>query len=491
MYQQYPQQYNAPNIEPTMKTSVLIKPNSFHAEKHWYPKALNAQIHPAVSFFMHLGNERIATRYAHLNPKVDKQALLAILSHRTKYFRWGGTDLMRTVTASGRSRMVVIETNSCPSGQKSFPVLNDSDEQGGYRRLIESTFLPQVTAHKAKGELAVFYDKNEMEAEGYAAAMADVFNENVHLIEWHDEPESGVRVKAETIEVYTSEKTWIPIRAGFRYVTQRPWNRIPVQTKTLLLNPIISCLAGGRNKLVAAKAYNLFNAELSGKGLEIATPKTIWDVNKNEVRLWVKQFGGKAVVKIPYGNAGQGVYPITSEQELDDFMSLDFSYDKFIVQSLIGNYNWSSSTETDKFYQTGTIPSAKGNTFVFDLRMMVVNGKEGFSPMATYARKALIPMTDTIATGLDSREMLITNLSGKLPDGTWTTDTSRLLLMDRKDFNRLGISLDDLISGYIQSVLAVTAIDNMAQQLISTKKKFKRKLFASLNDDDQLLQEIL
>lgn len=491
MYLGNPRQYNAPNVTTIMKTSVLIKPDSFHAEKHWYPKALNAQIHPAVSFFMHLGNERIASRYAHLNPKVDKKVLLKILSRPGKFFRWGGTDLMRTVTASGRSRMVVIETNSCPSGQKSFPVLNDSDEQGGYRRLMESTFLPLVSAHKVKGALAVFYDKNDMEAEGYAAAMADVFGEDVHLAEWHDEPESPVRIKNGMIEVYSATEEWIPVRAAFRYVTQRPWNRIPVQTKTLLLNPIISCLAGGRNKLVAAKAYNLFNAELSGSGLEIATPKTIWDVNKNEVRLWVKQFGGKAVVKIPYGNAGQGVYPITSERELDDFMSQEFAYDKFIVQSLIGNYNWSSSTETDKFYQTGTVPSAKGNTFVFDLRMMVVNNKNGFSPMATYARKALIPMTDTIESGLDSRDMLITNLSGKQPDGTWTTDTSRLLLMDRKDFNRLGISLDDLISGYIQSVLAVTAIDNMAQQLISTKKKFKRKLFASLNDDDQLLGEIL
>ncbi|MFZ1721138.1 MAG: hypothetical protein WAU07_01405, partial [Microgenomates group bacterium] len=125
-----------------MKSSVLIKPNSFHAEKHWYPKVLNAQIHPAVSFFMQLGNERIATRYAHLNPKVDKVRLHKLLSSSSKHFRWGGADLMRTVTASGRSCMVVLETNSCPSGQKSFPLLNDSDEQGGYRRLLETTFKP-------------------------------------------------------------------------------------------------------------------------------------------------------------------------------------------------------------------------------------------------------------------------------------------------------------------------------------------------------------
>lgn len=47
--------------------------------------------------------------------------------------------------------------------------------------------------------------------------------------------------------------------------------------------------------------------------------------------------GGDAVVLVPYSNAGQGVYTITSEDELDGFMQLQHNYDHFIVQSLIGN----------------------------------------------------------------------------------------------------------------------------------------------------------
>ena len=34
-----------------------------------------------------------------------------------------------------------------------------------------------------------------------------------------------------------------------RYVTQRPWDRIPLNTKTLIMNPLVGCLAGGRNKV--------------------------------------------------------------------------------------------------------------------------------------------------------------------------------------------------------------------------------------------------
>ena len=62
--------------------------------------------------------------------------------------------------------------------------------------------------------------------------------------------------------------------------------------------------------------------------------------------------------------------------------------------------------------------------------------------------------------------------------------------MDQRDFNKLGLSLDDLIEGYVQSVLAMIAIDKMAKRLVTTKKTFRRKLFTSLNDDETLLNEL-
>ena len=44
----------------------------------------------------------------------------------------------------------------------------------------------------------------------------------------------------------------VPIKAAYRYVTQKPWNRIPTTTKTWIYNSTIACLAGGRNKLLAS-----------------------------------------------------------------------------------------------------------------------------------------------------------------------------------------------------------------------------------------------
>ncbi|CAO3599217.1 unnamed protein product [Absidia cylindrospora] len=391
--------------------------------------------------------------------------------------------------------MIVIETNSCPSGQKSMPLLSETDEhneQGGYRLVIETAFQEQLSkADRSLGGLAVIYDKNFMESSGYASVLADVSQEDVWLVEWNvDDPDPNVKWLDRVLYVRDRDGGhWHPIRACFRYLTQKPWNRFPLRTKTIVMNEIISCLAGGRNKMMAARAYDFYNAELVDTGLNVRTPETINNVTLGEIPLWIQSMGGHAVLKVPYSNAGQGVYTITNDDELDNFVKQDHHYDKFIVQSLVGNASWSSVTRSGKFYHVGTIPNKKSNTFVSDLRMMVTGSSQGFRPICIYGRKARLPLAGTLDPHADTWDMLGTNLSVKLPDGGWTTDTSRLILMDRKDFNQLGLGIDDLIDAYIQTVLAVIAIDRMSIRLMENGT-FDYQLFQSLNPDNALLQEI-
>ena len=99
-------------------------------------------------------------------------------------------------------------------------------------------------------------------------------------------------------------------------------------------------------------------------------------------------------------------------------------------------------------------------------------------------------MTDTLADGARSWSMLGTNLSVRQSDGGWNTESERLLLMDNRDFNQLGLGLDDLIDAYMQTVLAVTAIDRMACFLVTQKGRFRNKAFASYNPDPALLREL-
>src|SRR5690606_41066486 len=90
-----------------------------------------------------------------------------------------------------------------------------------------------------------------------------------------------------------------------------------------------------------------------------------------------------------------------------------------------------------------------------------------------------------------SWEMLGTNLSVKVDDDVWTTETERLMLMDSRDFNRLGVGLDDLTEAYLQTVLSVTAIDRMATQLVTQKGRFRHLFFSALNPDRARLNEII
>jgi len=477
------------------KDVIFVKPNSFNNENHWYPKALNATIHPMVNFFLNLTKTKIVNRYCHLHPTVDREKLEEVLAYKCKHFLWSGADLFNATSESGKRQMVVIENNSCPSGQKSMPLVDDNKEDGSYRLLIERTFKPYLKSKKGvskiNGNLGVIYDKNHMETSGYAAVIADVFKEDVMLIPFYNgQPNDHIKIEAGILHVKKDE-VWHPMRALFRYVTQKPWNRLPLHSKTKILNPIIACLAGGRNKMVAAKAYDLYNSELEQFGLKINMPETIWDISKAEIPLWVQKMGGHAVVKVPYSNAGQGVYTITNDRELEEFMKIESSYDRFIVQSLIGNYNWSSRGNEGKYYHVGTIPSNSGHTYVADIRMMLSSTEDGIRPLCIYSRRAAAPLTEELEDGSDSWSMLGTNLSIKKGENDWGSDTNRLMLMDRRDFNKLGLGLDDLIEAFIQTVLSTIAIDKMCENLYNSKGKFRLKLFKSLNNDQALLDEIL
>lgn len=470
-----------------------FEPNHFETERHFYPRTQNAQMHPLVQSFMRMPLESVLLRYCHLHPAVDREVLRAVFTTEPRVLRWSGSDILNVSSEEGIKRKLVIETNSCPSGQKSFPLLEDEQEEGGYRQIIEHTFLPSIKSVLRKADpnaiLAVLYDKNEMESSGYAQVMANLTGRQTYLIPAHREnPEEFMVVRNRELFAKLPEGER-PIACAWRYVTQRPWTRLPFDLKTPILNPIAACLAGGRNKSTAAKAFDMANGELRGSGLEIESPETYTNVSREGVPLLVEQFGGKAVVKVPYLNAGQGIYTIVDKHELDQFMASSNDYSEFVVQQLVGNVRWSSRSRRGKLFHIGTIPNSKGHIYAFDLRMMVSWQGDQYRPVAMYARRARKPLEQELETGTSSWAVLGTNLSRKA-DGGWTTEPNRLLMMDRRDFSKLGLGIDDLIDAYVQAVLCHRAIDNLAQRLVKRGGGFRAELFKSLNNDPSLLSEI-
>eukprot|EP00602_Paraphysomonas_sp_CaronLab_P004133 CAMPEP_0185024848 /NCGR_PEP_ID=MMETSP1103-20130426/8031_1 /TAXON_ID=36769 /ORGANISM="Paraphysomonas bandaiensis, Strain Caron Lab Isolate" /LENGTH=544 /DNA_ID=CAMNT_0027557919 /DNA_START=57 /DNA_END=1691 /DNA_ORIENTATION=+ len=501
--------------------SRTYHPGSFEPSEHFYPRCLNAQMHATVHHFLSLSNAQIASRFCHTRPEFDRAELLTYLNdYKPQHMLWSGSDLMYvTERESGRSGCTIIETNSCASGQKSNPLYDETVEDGGYGKLLRNCFIPEMERRKEmgmlpEGELGVIYDKNLMEVSGYAAALADITGEPVHLIPaWSNTELFGPSIyKFENDILYTRRPTndpvvtseeWVPIRAAFRYVTQKPWSKIPVHLPlggTFIVNPIIACLAGGRNKLVAAKAYDNMSIELDAASLpRIRTPLTIRDVQFNDIRKWVKKLGGHACIKVPYSNGGQGVYTITSEQELVEFEVKESGnpYNLFIIQSLIANSNWSSKGfqggNRATLYHNGTVPNKKNHIYVCDLRIQVCANASGggFRPVAMYARRAAKPLAHTLPSpdGATSWEMLGTNLSVVRGHGLFSSESGRLLLMDRKDFNTLGLSLDNLIDAFVQACFAHVAVDRMAD-FLTPKGEFSEDFFRAMCDDDHLIEEI-
>lgn len=67
-----------------------VTAENFESEKHFYPRVLNAQIHPMVGYFFSLGNERIIARFMHLNPQINEEVLRKCLGYVPKHFQWAG-----------------------------------------------------------------------------------------------------------------------------------------------------------------------------------------------------------------------------------------------------------------------------------------------------------------------------------------------------------------------------------------------------------------
>jgi len=81
--------------------TVICQPGDFEREQHYYQRALNAQIHPLVSYYLGLSPEALLTRYCHLNPSADKDKIRNIIQSKPKHFRWAGSDLFHVTTVEG------------------------------------------------------------------------------------------------------------------------------------------------------------------------------------------------------------------------------------------------------------------------------------------------------------------------------------------------------------------------------------------------------
>ncbi|MDP3919082.1 MAG: hypothetical protein Q8Q35_04240 [Nanoarchaeota archaeon] len=474
-------EYNNTKSSHNPKEYTLFKPSFIDPHTLGHELTNNKYLDPTVIQFLKLSPEEIAQTYIKTHLETSYDEVMNLLTTPVNHMRWSGSDLLNVQDEYGIRKKVVLETNSCPSGALDFPTrVYDITGKTTYEKILRATLIPQI---KEQGDLAVIWDKNRRGTRAYAKTLASLTDRNVHWISLLD---------SEDYRIEDQEKLKIKgkdIAGGFRYVTQRPWERISVDMSTPLINPIIGCLAGGRNKLLAGTAYNLFNKENTGT-LKINTPYTTQDLDRSEILDLIASWNFIGVIKDPYSNAGQGVYTITNEQELEEFANITQDNQRFILQQLIGNEHVTSNGSIRKLRHVGSAP-IKGNNYAIDVRMMVVNSENGYSPVALYGRRARAPLDSLVGENISSWDILGTNLSVKLGKDKWRYDEEdRQIVATPEEFPKLGIVLEDLVDIYIQASLSNLAINNIADKLMANGK-FNRKLFSEINKDPTITNSII
>ncbi len=190
------------------------------------------------------------------------------------------------------------------------------------------------------------------------------------------------------------------------------------------------------------------------------------------------------MVKVPYSNAGQGVYTITGAHDLAQFMDQQLAYGRVIVQELIGAPTWSEGIS-----QIGTVANQQGDSYAADLRLMVAATPAGFRPVAAYGRRAHTPLPAVLSGERPSQDFLVTNLSYR-EQGEWKIDTSRLLILHADNMARLGWRWAELLQGYVQTCFAMIAIDRLAAQLVAMPDRELTATLREFSNDAQFIEEL-
>jgi len=80
---------------------------------------------------MNLSSEQIIARYCHLHPTLNKEKLRTILAYQCQHFHWSGFNQCNY--RRRWQKILIIENNSCPSGQKPMPFLTTIKRQAPTR----------------------------------------------------------------------------------------------------------------------------------------------------------------------------------------------------------------------------------------------------------------------------------------------------------------------------------------------------------------------
>ena len=108
-----------------------MKPENFAAEDHFYPHILNGQLHPMIRSFLDIDTKKIAACYCHffcfvfvffiqVRSNSNNYVTKKNYSNKNQISHCSGADLFVVTNNKGGRYLCVVETSTCPRGQKSM-----------------------------------------------------------------------------------------------------------------------------------------------------------------------------------------------------------------------------------------------------------------------------------------------------------------------------------------------------------------------------------
>lgn len=485
---------------PRFSGQYLIQPRATIAPEDLYAgKALKLTYAPEVKKFLSMSPQERIRLYRQRHPQARPEFLKQAIHYQPRYFRYGGADLFRAYNRhTQQSEMVLIEINSTPGGLSNTPALRNPVYQK-FAHFFSQTLKASPFCDKKQGVLAVVSHGQRMDPLGIAQAIAQRLKEPVHLIT-HDKEklphQQPWRVDASTGGLFVQSKEGVWHKARGAVALLGPSSAFATQPLTLetgvLIDPPLVHRAGGVEKTRANEAFRAFNMHALNKkdapaDALIRIPKT-WQTAFSDIPRVIQSLGGSAVVKLSDGNGGDGIWMIRTSDDLAKFQkahqeaveanpSLQHTR-QYVVQELLLPIAWANLTQTPAHrYNRSTLPDR--NTLqrhVYDTRMLVAPLDGKWEPLGVFGRKApgAIPTPDKIqpTTPLEKLwDILGTNLSRKSSTG-WFFREEGLMVFDKPTYDSTGLSLEDLVDGYFQSIFAMQAIDKQ----IDWYKTLERKL---------------
>ncbi|XP_037025300.1 uncharacterized protein LOC119066766 [Bradysia coprophila] len=457
-----------------------------------FNKTLNQEI---VDFMKNWSTAQIIESYTQTRPHVNQQVLKGLLTENPTFVLYSGVDLIYSKGRNGKKKFLLIETNVYTAGQDAMPPSAQVYETHSNLCVLNDEWKRQPVE---AGGLAHMYGRKTRRDYAYPHIMAKLTKESIHVVPMFSKREDGeietlYRFVDGTMQVKYKDE-WQNIRACFCTMSYRTWSFFPVTNnlKTYMCPHPIAGLVG-KNKILSEYAYRDFNEKYSKHGIQIRGPKTMVGIAKADIREIVEQnFNGRAVIKTPYDSQGRGVYIIRTDGDLDDFYAKDESdYSLWVVQELIGL----EACPNDRYQQIGF--HLDGQMYAYSVRIIACNSPSGFKMITICSARAPAPFakdgeTADIAPGLLHKiktvhedDVYVTNIASN-PDGEL-----RSFYFDDAGVKGMGIGMDDVIDGFMQTVYCTHAIDNMCKKLIMENGELDVQLLRELNPDPQLLAEVV